>query len=57
MDNGCKLAWLINPKNRETIVYRQDRTKATFGFDYLMSGEGVLPGFTIQLSDIFIEED
>lgn len=57
MQNGCRLAWLINPKNRETVIYRQDGTKATISFDSPLSGEGVLPGFTILFSEIFTEVD
>ena len=57
MQNGCRLAWLINPKNRETIIYRQNGTKAAISFDSPLSGEGVLSGFTILFSEIFTELD
>ena len=51
IENGCQLAWLINPDNKTVFIYRKDGTisKVT-GFDSNLSGEEVLPGFELDLS-------
>ena len=51
IENGCALAWLINPENKTVFIYRKDGTidKVT-GFDKTLLGEDVLPGFHLDLS-------
>ena len=50
IENGCSLAWLINPENKTAFIYRKNGTidKVT-GFDKTLSGEDVLPGFELDL--------
>jgi Uma2 family endonuclease len=51
MENGCRLAWLINPYEERVYVYRADGTlRFMESFDSTLSGEDVLPGFTLELS-------
>jgi Uma2 family endonuclease len=51
MENGCRLAWLINPYEERVYVYRADGTlRFIENFDSMLSGEDVLPGFTLELS-------
>ncbi|HEY5463560.1 MAG TPA: Uma2 family endonuclease [Hanamia sp.] len=49
--NGCSLAWLINPEDKTVIIFRKNGTsdKVT-GFNNILSGENVLPGFKLNLS-------
>lgn len=50
IDNGCKLGWLIDPRTEESRVYRADGSISVYhGFDTVLSGEGVLPGFSFDL--------
>jgi Uma2 family endonuclease len=51
IENGCALAWLINPDDKTIFIYRKDGTidKVT-SFDRTLSGEDVLPGFELDLS-------
>ena len=56
MDNGCRLAWMINPQKKETIIYRGNGETETKPFHKALNGEDVLPGFTINLTKIFTEE-
>ena len=51
IENGCALAWLINPENKTVFIYRNDGTidKVT-GFDKTLLGEDVLHGFELNLS-------
>jgi len=49
--NGVQLAWLIDPKNQITYIHRADGSEQVVaGFDKVLSGEDVLPGFELQLS-------
>ena len=51
MENGCRLAWLINPKTEETRVFGADGSiRILHGFDQTLTGEAVLPGFTFALA-------
>ena len=56
MDNGCSLAWLIDPKNKETHVFRISGNNEVISFSKELSGEDVLPEFCIDLSKIFTDE-
>lgn len=50
MDNGCRLAWLINPKTEEARIYHPDGSVGVVhGFDNTLSGKDVLPGFSFNL--------
>ncbi len=51
IDNGCRLAWLIEPKTETVRIYRFDGSVQVIqGFDNTLSGENVLPDFTFNLS-------
>lgn len=49
--NGCRLAWLIDPKNEAARVFRADGSVSVAkSFAETLSGEDVLPGFSFKLS-------
>jgi Uma2 family endonuclease len=53
MDNGCQLAWLIDPKTQTTQIFRPNQVpELTEGFDKALSGEGILQGFTLGLREL-----
>lgn len=53
MDNGCRLAWLIDRTNEQVFIYRQNGTVSLVDdFTQKLSGEDVLPGFEPVLSDL-----
>lgn len=54
--NGCALAWLIDPNERITYIYRYDIEPHTISFNTKLNGEEILPGFLINLIDIFDSE-
>lgn len=50
--NGVRLAWLIDPYQEKAYIYRGDGSKDVVkGFDNKLSGEDVLPGFELDLSE------
>jgi len=53
IDNGSRLAWLIDPDAEEAFVFRPKQPVLEVkGFDNILYGEDVLPGFQLLLSDI-----
>lgn len=51
MENGYRLAWLINPKTEEARIYLPDGSvRVVHGFDNTLSGEGMLSGFMFDLA-------
>lgn len=53
MNNGTRLGWLINPKDKQVEVYRQNRAVEVLNFPNTLSGEDILPGFTLNLEPIW----
>ena len=50
IEQGVRLGWLIDRKNRCAYVYRSDASITQFPETAILSGEEVVPGFTMQLS-------
>ncbi|MGI9174546.1 MAG: Uma2 family endonuclease [Rhodothermales bacterium] len=48
--SGCRLGWLIDPYERQAHIYRPQQDVEVAGFDGALSGEDVLPGFTLDLA-------
>jgi Uma2 family endonuclease len=53
MDNGARLGWLIDPQNRRVEIYRQGKEVEVLENPNELSGEGVLPGFVLNLHRIW----
>jgi Uma2 family endonuclease len=53
MDNGVKLGWLINPEKKQVEIYRQGQKKEVLDYPQTISGEDILPEFTLDLSPIW----
>ncbi len=53
IQNGCRLAWLIDPDAEEAYVYKPNApVQEIRGFNNTLSGKDVLPGFELLLADI-----
>ena len=50
---GVLLAWVLYPATRSAMVFRADGTTQLLHADDTLSGEAVLPGFTVRVSDLF----
>ena len=50
--NGARLGWLLDRKNRKVEISRQDSDVEILDSPVTLSGEDVLPGFVLDLSDI-----
>ncbi|MEM9218267.1 MAG: Uma2 family endonuclease [Cyanobacteria bacterium P01_F01_bin.150] len=54
MDNGVQLGWLIDPKNKRVAIYRIGQAGEILENPSTLSGETVLPGFTLLLKRLGI---
>ncbi len=53
IENGCLMAWLINPKTEKVYVYREEGLVHIIeGFDKTVSGEDILPDFELVLKHL-----
>ncbi|MBO1350863.1 MAG: Uma2 family endonuclease [Hormoscilla sp. GUM202] len=52
-ENGTRLGWLIDRKNRQVEIYRQGEEKEVKINPATLSGEDVLPGFSLSLESIW----
>ncbi|MBR8833451.1 MAG: Uma2 family endonuclease [Stigonema ocellatum SAG 48.90 = DSM 106950] len=50
MDAGVQLAWLINPQQQQVEIYCQGQNVEVRNLPTQLSGEDVLPGFSLSLS-------
>jgi len=53
MDNGAKLGWLIDPKNRRVEIYRPGRKVEVLENPTELFGEDILPGFVLSLRRVW----
>jgi Uma2 family endonuclease len=51
--NGVRLGWLINPHQQQVEIYRLGREVEVLQSPTTLSGEDVLPGFTLDLGTIW----
>jgi Uma2 family endonuclease len=53
INNGLRLGWLLNPKDQQVEIYRQNQAVEILENPQSLSGEDVLPGFILDLQPIF----
>lgn len=49
LQNGVRLGWLINPKDKQVEIYRQNQAVEVVSIPVKLSGEDVLLGFELEL--------
>ena len=52
-ENGAKLGWLIDRTRKKVEIYRPKKSVEVQDFPNSLSGEDILPGFTLDLSEIW----
>lgn len=52
---GARLGWLIDPEARSVEIHRPERAVEVLINPQSLSGEDVLPGFTLEMKGIFCE--
>ncbi len=53
LENGARLGWLIDPKRKIVEISRPQQKVEILRSPTILSGENVLPGFVLDLSEIF----
>ncbi|MFN9561429.1 MAG: Uma2 family endonuclease [Dolichospermum sp.] len=53
IDNGTQLAWLIDRKQRQVFIYRPNCGIEELDNPQTLTGEDILPGFVLDLSEIW----
>jgi Uma2 family endonuclease len=54
-NHGRRLAWAINPVERNTLVYRSAEADRLLRVTDALEGEDVLSGFRLPLTELFAE--
>lgn len=54
LDNGVELGWLIEPSAKKVEIYRNGKRVEILNNPQTLSGEDILPGFTLDLTEIFM---
>ncbi|MBW4449104.1 MAG: Uma2 family endonuclease [Spirirestis rafaelensis WJT71-NPBG6] len=52
-ENGATLGWLIDRKNRKVEIYRQNQDVEILDNPATLSGENLLPGFVLDLTEVW----
>jgi Uma2 family endonuclease len=53
IENGVRLGWFLNAKDKGVEIYRQGQDVEMLRSPTSLSGEDVLPGFVLELKEIF----
>ncbi|MBW4585228.1 Uma2 family endonuclease [Aetokthonos hydrillicola Thurmond2011] len=53
MDNGARLGWLINRQQQQVEIYRPNQEVEILQRPQTLSGEDILPGFVLDLAEIW----
>ncbi len=53
MENGARLGWLIDRKNKKVEIYRQGQDVEILDNPVTLSGEDVLPGLVLDLTEVW----
>jgi Uma2 family endonuclease len=55
IEQGVRLGWLLDPKSKTVEIYRPGRPVEVLKRPQTLSGEGVLPGFVLELKGILFD--
>jgi len=53
MENGASLGWLIDPKKRRVYVFKPGEEMVVLENPTVVSGDPLLPGFQLQMEEIW----
>src|SRR5262245_51845665 len=51
---GVRLVWVVNPSTKTVMVRRPNKTCTVLDAKEALSGEDVLPGFTVPIAELFV---
>jgi Uma2 family endonuclease len=53
LDAGCRAVWVVDPESRTVTAYRSRTQITALGPSDQLTGEDVVPGFSIPVADVF----
>lgn len=53
--NGSQLVWVVNPREHVVLIYHSPEEHQILREGDVISGESVIPGFTLPVSELFAE--
>lgn len=53
---GTALVWVVDPRRESVVVYRADGSVTVLGMTDALSGDDLLPGFSLPLAVLFAED-
>jgi len=53
LKRGIPLVWVVDPEDRNVIVYAQNQESKTLDETDELTGDGILPGFACKVGDFF----
>ncbi|HAG83345.1 MAG TPA: hypothetical protein DCL61_19920, partial [Cyanobacteria bacterium UBA12227] len=53
IENGTCLGWLIDRKNKKVEIYRKNQDVEVLDHPRTLSGEDILPGFIVDLTEVW----
>lgn len=53
LEKSSLLGWLIDPQNQQVEIYRINQEVEIMSTPTTLSGEDILPGFVLELSQLF----
>ena len=53
LEAGARLVWVVDPENQRLSTYRSLHEVRSYGISEEISGQDVLPGFSLKVSEIF----
>ncbi|OCQ93353.1 hypothetical protein BCD67_03700 [Oscillatoriales cyanobacterium USR001] len=53
IENGARLGWLIDRQNKKVEIYRESQAVEVLNHPATLSGEDVLPGFILDLTEVW----
>lgn len=54
-ENDTKLVWVINPEEQVILVYHSPRPDKLLAGSDILNGEDIFTGFTLPVSELFVE--
>lgn len=54
---GTQVVWRVDPLRDQVIVYRADGSVTVLNMGDTLDGESLLPGFTLPLAELFVDDD
>jgi Uma2 family endonuclease len=51
--SGSRSVWIVSSKAKQIRIYRSDGTHEVLGESQVLTGETIIPGFTLSLKDLF----